>query len=35
MEALFRALARSEDPIELLRSGKLATHARAELFADL
>jgi hypothetical protein len=35
MEALFRALARSEDPIELLRSGKFAPHAVAEFFVDL
>lgn len=35
MEALFRVLAKSEDPIELLQSGKLAPHATAELFVDL
>jgi hypothetical protein len=35
MEALFRALAKSEDPIEFLRSGKLTPHAVAELFVDL
>lgn len=35
IEALFRALAKGEDPIELLRSGEFAPHATAELFADL
>ncbi len=35
LEALFRALAESEDPVELLRSGKFVPHATAELFLDL
>jgi len=34
MEALFRALAESENPIELLRSGKFAPHTTAKLFLD-
>ncbi len=35
MEALLGVLVRSEDPVELLRSGRAAPHATAELFLDL
>jgi hypothetical protein len=35
LNALFRALAESEDPVELLRSGKFVSHATTELFLDL